>query len=405
MCITFMARFERKSIITMRLGDFISNNIEPILVEWEAFARTIEPPALTMDSDELRDHAMNMLQDIALDISTPQTAAAQHQKSFGQGRLVASESSAEVHAATRLVSGFTIGQLVSEYRALRASVLKLWARESKVGLSTDPDDVTRFNEAVDQSVAESVERYSQMVAKSQHLFLAILGHDLRNPLATTLMASRYIMDGANVDSKYATAASRILNAGERMNRLVNDLIDYTRTNLVSNLPIILKQVDLAQLSRDTIAEQSVAHPNHCFELIADGDFMGKWDDNRIAQVLSNLMGNAVQYGDASGTIVVRLRAEKKHVILTVGNQGKPIPSDKINTMFEPLVRLATNGEDGTADVPSKSLGIGLHIVREIVHAHGGTILVSSTEADGTEFSITLPRTPLPTVSSQSIPQC
>lgn len=377
----------------MRLGDFITQHIEPILVEWEAFAKTIEPPALTMGSKELRDHAVNMLKDIALDISNPQTARAQRQKSFGTGRLIAEESSAEVHAAARLFSGFTIEQLVSEYRALRASVLKLWARESKGGLATDPEDVTRFNEAVDQSVAESVARYSEMVAKSQHLFLAILGHDLRNPLATTLMASRYIMDGANVDSKYATAASRILHAGERMNRLVNDLIDYTRTNLGSNLPVILKQVDLAQLSQDAVAEQSVAHPHHRFELIADGDFSGSWDDNRIAQVLSNLIGNAVQYGDASHPIVVRLIAETTQVVLSVENQGTPIPPEKINTVFEPLVRLAADGDDDSADISSNSLGIGLYIVREIVQAHGGAIAVSSTSADGTKFTITLPRTP------------
>jgi signal transduction histidine kinase len=376
----------------MRLGDFITQHIEAILVEWEAFAKTIEPPALTMGSKELRDHAVNMLHDIALDISNPQTARAQRQKSLGAGRLIARESSAEVHAAARLFSGFTIEQLVSEYRALRASVLKLWARESKGGLTTDPEDVTRFNEAVDQSVAESVARYSEMVAKSQHLFLAILGHDLRNPLATTLMASRYIMDGANVDSKYATAASRILHAGERMNRLVNDLIDYTRTNLGSNLPVILKQVDLAQLSQDAVAEQSVAHPHHHFELIADGDFSGFWDDNRIAQVLSNLMGNAVQYGDANRPIVVRLVEEKTQVVLSVENQGKPIPPEKINTVFEPLVRLAADGDDDTADSPGNSLGIGLYIVREIVQAHGGAIAVSSTSTDGTKFVITLPRT-------------
>lgn len=379
---------------TMRLSDFITKNIEPILVEWEAFAKTIEPPALTMDSKALRDHAVNMLQEIALDISNPQTARAQQQKSFGEGRLIDKESSAEVHAAARLFSGFTIEQLISEYRALRASVLKLWARESKEGLSTDPDDVTRFNEAVDQSVAESVARYSNMVTRSQHLFLAILGHDLRNPLATTLMASRFIMEGTNVDSKYTTAAGRILRASQRMNRLVNDLIDYTRTNLGSNLPVVLKQADLAQLCRDALAEQALAHPTVRFELIAEGDFTGNWDDNRIAQVLSNLLGNAVQYGAAGQPIIVRLGAAPDRVALSVENHGKPISPEKINTVFEPLVRLATDDNDGvTPDPGSTSLGIGLYIVREIVHAHGGTITVTSTEQDGTAFAITLPRQP------------
>lgn len=376
--------------MTMRLGDFINDNIEMILVEWEAFAKTIEPPALTMDSKALRNHASLMLRDIALDLSNSQSANEQEQKSFGTGRLLSAESSAETHAEARLFSGFTIGQLVSEYRALRASVLKLWARASKEASVTDQDDVTRFNEAIDQAVAESVARYSEMVTKSQQLFMAILGHDLRNPLATTLMASRYIVEHGEVDEKSSNAANRILHASERMNRLVNDLIDYSRTNLGSNLPIILKSVDLEHLCREALAEQEIAHPNHHFKLVAEGDFSGKWDDNRIAQVLSNLLGNAVQYGDSTHPIVLRLTAALDHVVCAVENRGNIIAAEKLSAVFEPLIRLAT--EAGEFDA-GHNLGIGLYIVREIIRAHGGHIRVTSTEQDGTVFALTLPRTP------------
>jgi hypothetical protein len=106
---------------TMRLGDFITTHMEAILVEWEAFATTIVPPALTMDSKALRNHARLMLQAMAADLSNHQTDEAQERKSFGTGRLIAEESAAETHAAARLFSGFSIEQLVSEYRALRAS--------------------------------------------------------------------------------------------------------------------------------------------------------------------------------------------------------------------------------------------------------------------------------------------
>lgn len=382
---------------TMRLGEFITKHIEQILAEWEAFAKTIVPPALTMDSKALRNHAIHMLRDIAADLGNPQTAQAQEQKSHGTGRLLEGESAAETHAAARLFSGFTIEQLISEYRALRASVLKLWAREAKTGLVTDPDDVTRFNEAVDQAVAESVARYSQMVSKSQHLFLAILGHDLRNPLATTMMASRLIIEAPGVDGKVASAASRIQLAGQRMNQLVNDLIDYTRTNLGCNLPIILKAVDLHDLCREALAEQAIAHPDYRFELVVDGDLRGNWDDNRIAQVLSNLLGNAVQYGSAGQPITLRLHTEDANVVLCVENMGKVIPPEKINTVFEPLVRLAG---DSAAGADTTSLGIGLYIAREIVHAHGGSIKVSSSIEKGTVFAITLPRHPSGNVRQQ-----
>ena len=373
---------------TMRLGPFITENMEQILVEWEAFATTIVPPALTMNSEALRNHAKQMLEEIVIDLSHGQSDDAQLQKSHGTGRLLNQESSAETHAAARLFSGFTVAQLISEYRALRASVLKLWATRTMNGLQTDPLDIMRFNEAVDQAVAESVAKYAQMVSTSQHLFLAILGHDLRNPLATTLMASRFIMDGPEVDGRYSTAATRIHNAGQRMNKLVGDLLDYTRTNLGSNLPIIPKSVNLEALCREAVAEQELAHPECRFKLVVQGDTVGIWDDNRMAQVLSNLLGNAVQYGTPATPVVVRLGSDENEVILSVENMGKVIPVEKINTVFEPLVRLAA-GEESPG--PTSSLGIGLYIAREIVRAHGGSINVTSSEGKGTVFAITLPR--------------
>ena len=146
----------------MRLSVFIFQHKESILEAWESFARTIEPPALTMDSSALRDHASLMLDTIIADLDTPQTSSEQFEKALGQGPREKGESYAESHATQRLQAGYTINQLVSEYRALRASVLKLWARSPKYVLQTDPDDVTRFNEAIDQALAESVCRFSQM---------------------------------------------------------------------------------------------------------------------------------------------------------------------------------------------------------------------------------------------------
>jgi signal transduction histidine kinase len=374
----------------MRLGDFIIGSMEQIMSEWEAFATTIVPPALTMDSRALRNHAKLMLEAIALDLSHAQTDEEQVRKSFGNGRLLLEESSAETHAAQRLFCGFTIEQVVSEYRALRASVLKLWAAHAMEGLETDAMDIMRFNEAIDQAVAESVARYAQMVSKSQHLFLAILGHDLRNPLSTTLMASRFIMEGAEIHNKYATAATRIHNAGRRMNALVNDLLDYTRTNLGSNLPVILKELNLQELCRQAIEEQEQAHPECKFELIAHGDCDGEWDDNRLAQVLSNLLGNAAQYGTRGEKIILRLLPSAGEIELSIENMGGVIPAEKLNTVFEPMVRLA--GDDGP-ETNGTGLGIGLYIAREIVRAHEGTISVLSSAETGTVFTIRLPRHP------------
>ena len=146
----------------MRLSLFIASNKESILQAWDNFARTIEPPALTMSDADLRDHASYMLDAVVADLNTPQTPLQQSEKSKGQAPEGARETYAETHAAARLADGYTIDQLVSEYRALRASVLKLWAKQPKENLVTDPEDVTRFNEAIDQALAESVSRFSSI---------------------------------------------------------------------------------------------------------------------------------------------------------------------------------------------------------------------------------------------------
>ncbi len=150
----------------MRLANFIRQYKESILQEWQDFAQTVVPPAWTMDVAELRDHAGFMLDTIAEDLETAQSNRQQLKKSRGAGPVGNEDTYAEIHATTRLEAGFTINQLVSEYRALRASVLKLWARSPGADLLSDPDDVTRFNEAIDQSLAESVARFSSIANKT-----------------------------------------------------------------------------------------------------------------------------------------------------------------------------------------------------------------------------------------------
>ena len=149
----------------MRLSDFISQHTESILQGWEDFARTLEIPGDAMSKLALRDHASLMLTTIAADLRTPQSRVEQQAKSKGHAPKGLVETYAESHAVERLRAGFTIDQLLSEYRALRASVLKLWGEASDNTLLTDLVDITRFNEAIDQALAESVSRFSDLTAE------------------------------------------------------------------------------------------------------------------------------------------------------------------------------------------------------------------------------------------------
>jgi signal transduction histidine kinase len=374
---------------TVRLSDFILENMESILQAWEDFARTIEPPALTMDGTELRDHAKLMLTDIAVDLKTPQTVLEQAEKSKGRAPRGANDTAAETHAEARLLSGYNVEQLVSEYRALRSSVLHQWTSQAAVGHTTDMEDVTRFNEAIDQALAESVARYAYLVKQSENMFLAILGHDLRNPLGTVITGATFIMRATEIPSKYVLAATRIFNSGQRMNKLIADLIDFTRTHLGSGIPIKPKKMNLAEVCMNVVEELRTSHPERIIDFDSTGreDVFG--DDDRLAQVFSNLIGNALQYGTRNQPIGVRISSTEQEVCVAVNNRGPAIPAKKIGSVFDPLVRLAvsTNPED----VRETSLGIGMFIAREIIMAHNGSIAVASNETDGTTFRIAVPR--------------
>src|SRR5690606_3910935 len=141
----------------VRLAEFILRNMHAIVAEWESFASTLLPAAADMTSLALRDHAQQILEAVAKDLETPQTRRAQAEKSKGRAPTVpgAPETAAQTHAVLRARSGFDINQLVAEYRALRASVLRLWLdASSREGPSVD--EVIRFNEAIDQAIVESV---------------------------------------------------------------------------------------------------------------------------------------------------------------------------------------------------------------------------------------------------------
>jgi signal transduction histidine kinase len=385
----------------VRLSDFILENMEPILQAWEDFARTIEPPALTMDDTELRDHAKLMLTVIAVDLNTPQTPMEQAEKSKGRGPRGEHDTAAETHAEARLLSGYSVEHLVSEYRALRSSVLHLWTSQTSTGHPTDMEDVTRFNEAIDQALAESIARYAHLVKQSENMFLAILGHDLRNPLGTIVTGATFIMRATDVPSKYVLAATRIFNSGQRMSKLIGDLIDFTRTHLGSGIPIKPKKMNLTEVCMNVVDELRTSHPERIIDF--DGfnreDVFG--DDDRLAQVLSNLIGNALQYGAHHEPVEVRISSTEREVCVAVNNKGPVIPPKKLGSVFDPLVRLAVN--ENLDDVRETSLGIGMFIAREIVGAHNGSITVESNEASGTTFWMNLPRRLPPRLRAGDLP--
>jgi signal transduction histidine kinase len=211
---------------------------------------------------------------VAQDLSTPQTKEAQAEKSKGRApKLIGvPETAAQTHAVLRARSGFDINQLAAEYRALRASVLRLWVEACEPD-EINLDDVVRFNEAIDQAIVESIGFFSAQVNQARNLLLGMLGHDMRSPLNTVLMTAQYLA-ALNAGANVSGAASRLIRSGASMKALLDDLIDFNRTTLGLGIKIDLGDVDLATLFRDELEQLRAAHPSRQIELEIAGDTRG-----------------------------------------------------------------------------------------------------------------------------------
>jgi signal transduction histidine kinase len=372
------------------LADFILGNREPILAEWETFARGCTPAAAGMDVPALRDHAGEMLSVIAADLRTPQGGTEQAEKSRGEapGQAARMITAAEEHGADRAESGFTIEQMVAEYRALRASVIRLWTESRGAITPADVDDLTRFNEAIDQSLAESVARYTRELDNSKEMFLAILGHDLRTPLGVVYTSARFMLDTGELAEPHLTLTARIASSSTRMVRMVGDLLDFTRSRLGGGIPVVPEDMSMGKAVHDVVDELSTLHPARTIRVDARGDERGAWDCARISQALANLVGNALEHGSPGSPVTVSVGGDENEITVAIHNRGPAIPHHRLNGIFNPMKpREGAGGDRG----PAASLGLGLYIAERIVHAHGGTIAVESSEQAGTTFTVHLPR--------------
>ncbi|WP_434391041.1 ATP-binding protein [Melittangium boletus] len=223
-------------------------------------------------------------------------------------------------------------------------------------------------------------------ADFEQQLIGIVSHDLRNPLSAILLGTTALTRREVLDERATRALLRIQSSAERATRMVKDLLDFTQARLGGGIPIVPRTVDLHEVTRGVLEEVEAAHPTRHLEVRHEGEGRGEWDPDRLAQVVQNLVVNALKYSPEDSVVRVRTLAEDGGVSLSVANQGEPIPEHLRVRLFEPMQR-------GTAEVDKqgRSVGLGLYIVRSIVEAHGGRITVSSSKDEGTVFTVHLPR--------------
>lgn len=377
----------------MKLNTFIKDNLDAIVADWEAFARTL-PAGQVMSALALRDHSREILLAIVGDMElrqTDQERAAQAQDIVPT--QASTTSAAAEHGALRQMAGFDLVQLFAEFRAMRASVTAFWQRsEAAKPESSSINEIALFNEGMDKALAQSAQRYSSEVAASRDMFLAVLGHDLRAPLSGIDMSAMLLAKPGLSDAARLQSAARIKRASRDMNRLITDLLEYTRTRLGAGIPIDRLQCDLGPVCEASLEDIRAGNPEQKFVQRMSGDLTLLADGARIQQAVSNLLANAVQHGSRLAPVTLTADSEADAIVLKVCNLGDPIAPEALRSIFEPLVQ-APGANSELHERSKTSLGLGLSIVREIVLAHGGTITVESSIAAGTVFTIRLPRAP------------
>ena len=227
--------------------------------------------------------------------------------------------------------------------------------------------------------AEESERELRAVAEFREMFIGILGHDLRNPLGSILMAAGLLLGHGRLKEEDAKMAARIICISQRMSRMISQVLDLTRARLGGGLLIERKPTDLREVCQNVVDEFEAT-----VQLEAEGDVTGSWDQDRLAEVLSNLTGNAIGYAAPGTAVIIKARADGAAVVVEISNQGPPISADVLPFIFEPFRRANQRAKSATGN-----LGLGLYIANQIVLSHGGTLDAHS--ADGTTtFMMRLP---------------
>jgi signal transduction histidine kinase len=371
----------------MKISEFIEQDIEGILGEWDEFARTI-PAAASMNPQALRDHARGILMRVAREMEQSQSDTRQAAKGRGEHDTPRSgvDSAAQTHAVGRLADGFSMPDMVSEYRALRASVVRRWSAQQHPGPNA-LEELTRFHESIDQALTESIKRFSEQLDRARELFMGALGHDLRTPLHVIIQCAQYVTRPETPTRTHAQMAAYISESAERIRNMVEDLLDVARTKLGGSMPINVSTMDLVSMCHAAINEQRLAHPSVTFLVDLPPTLSGSWDGPRLHQLVTNILRNAIQHGDASKPVSIAAQGDGDRILIKIHNEGKPIPEHMLPKLFEPLVR----GENTPAEQRGASMGLGLYIANTIANAHGGTISIESAVNLGTTFTVCLPR--------------
>lgn len=386
-----------------RISSLLQQHHELLIEQWIALVLSDPevPEAHRLSEEALRDHIPRLLarmHDLLMAETTKLTAASAVRSSVIRGSVA---SPAQAHAHHRFANGYTLGHALREMTHFRATVVDLCGKEGARLEGQEAKLLQAMIDAALTTVAVEMEHAArnELEVERERLrqevefrerFMGILGHDLRNPLSAVINAATLLQESEYIPTSERWIVDRIAASADRMTRMISDLLDVTRARSGGRLPVRPAPTDLRVICLQVTEELKMVHQGRSILISSRGDTTGEWDADRIAQLVQNLVSNALDYSAAESSIRVAVHGRPGVALLRVHNSGPAIPPDLARTIFEPFQR----GEDETR--ASDGLGLGLFIAHQIATSHGGSLEVRSGPVLGTTFTARLPRTSTPT---------
>ncbi|MCY1009453.1 HAMP domain-containing sensor histidine kinase [Nannocystis pusilla] len=265
---------------------------------------------------------------------------------------------------------------------LDVEVLRVLIHVASMGVAAAVEQFSTEREADVKSAQEALLKAHEYEAQ----LIGVVSHDLRNPLTIIVHCAELMLRTEHLPAPACRQLQRLRGATDRAMRLIGDLLDFTQARNQGRIPVKPVAVDMRLLLRQVIEEAMLTHPGRTIERAGpDVRMVGRWDPDRIAQVLTNLLDNALKFSPADSLVRVESDLAADRVIVAVHNRGEPIPPERLASVFEPFQRADPDAN------PRASLGLGLYISRQLAQAHGGDLTVESSAEAGTRFTLTLPR--------------
>ncbi|MBW4442947.1 MAG: HAMP domain-containing histidine kinase [Plectolyngbya sp. WJT66-NPBG17] len=359
-----------------KASDRLKQNADKIMHLWEERTRSEVEASVHQDSLVLRDSLPLYLGQLVDELSNRiiRTSARINADEVESARI------GKLHGQERAgYADYSMSQLIFEYQILRQVIFQVLEEEAPLEVG-DRDIIIG---SIEQAVNDAATQFSETLRDIQELFMVTLTHDLRGPINVVKMGTQLTLRRLDRGDTHADVAMRMMNAIDRLDSMIQNLLDASRLRTGQSLNLKFEECDLDKLVQEVAEDLRFAHGDR-FVVVSNSDVTIYCSPKEIRRVIENLAINAVKYGLPNAPITLTLEQTETQIDLAIHNEGKAIDLDAQSILFQQFRRVAAEEEQ-------MGWGLGLFLAKSIAEAHGGTIVIESSEGKGTSFIIQLPR--------------